>query len=63
MFFGGAAYTLMEMQQMSLLWILLGATLVAIVLFYSNQYTLTKAKSILMLVIYVAIIIYALTLA
>ena len=44
MFFGGAAYTIMEMQQMSLLWILLGATIVAIILFYSNKYTLTKAK-------------------
>ena len=63
MFFGGAPYTLMEMPHMELLWSLLGATIVAIVLFYTNNRTLTKPKSILMLVLYFAIFFYALTLA
>ncbi len=60
MFFGGAPYTVMEMSHQSLLWILLGSTVVAIYLFYSNNYTLTKPKSALMLVLYGVIVLYAL---
>lgn len=63
MFFAGSPYTLMVMPHMELLWSLLGATTVAIFLFYTNKRTLTKPKSILMLVIYAAIFFYALTLA
>lgn len=63
MFFGGAPFTLMEMPHMSLLWILLGATIVAILFFYTNNYTLTKEKSVIMLIMYIGIFLYALTLA
>ncbi|MBF0276721.1 MAG: sodium:calcium antiporter [SAR324 cluster bacterium] len=63
MFFGGSAFTLMEMEHISLLWLLLLSTLIAIYFFYSNNYTLTKSKSILMLALYLAIVLYSLVLA
>ena len=63
MFFGGSAFTLIELPQKELLWSLIGATIVAIVFFYSNKYTLNQFKSALMLLLYVGIVLYALTLA
>ena len=63
MFFGGSAYTLIELPQKELLWTLIGATIITIVFFYSNNYTLNQFKSALMLILYVGIVLYALTLA
>ena len=63
MFFSGSSFTLIEMPQKELLWTLIGATIVAIVFFYSNKYTLNQFKSALMLLIYGSIVLYALTLA
>ncbi|MBF0288816.1 MAG: sodium:calcium antiporter [SAR324 cluster bacterium] len=59
MYFSGAPFTLMEMPYKSLLWILLASTFLAIYFFYSDNYTLTKRKSIIMLVTYLVIAVYA----
>ncbi len=63
MFFSGQPYTLMEMPYKSLLWILLGSTFLAIYLFYTDNYTLTKRKSVIMLVTYLVIAIYAIAIS
>lgn len=63
MFFSGSAFVLIEMPHKSLLWILLGATLLSIMFFYTNKYTLTKTKSWIMMILYIAIILYSMTLA
>lgn len=62
MFFAGEAYTFMELEHTSLMWILLGSTLLSTYFFYSNKYTLTKPKSALMLALYGAIVLYSITL-
>jgi len=63
MYFLGHDFTSMELEQKSLLWILLGATVLSITFFYTNKYTLTKPKSWIMMLVYVASVLYAITLA
>ena len=51
--------TKIDLPQMGLIWSLIGATLIAAYLFWSNNYTLTKAKAGLMGMIYLLIILVA----
>jgi len=63
MYFLGHDFILMEIEQKSLLWILLGSTVLSIIFFYTNKYTLTKAKSSIMILLYGVIVLYAFSLA
>ena len=51
--------TKIDLPQMGLIWSLIGATLIAAYLFWSNNYTLTKAKAGMMGMIYLLIILFA----
>ena len=50
------------LQHTELVWLLLISTVIAIYMFWSNQYTLTKAKCTLMIGLYLFIALYAITL-
>ncbi|MED5241779.1 MAG: sodium:calcium antiporter [SAR324 cluster bacterium] len=51
--------TAIDLPQLGLIWSLIGATFVAAYLFWSNNYTLTKAKAGMMGMIYLLIILVA----
>ena len=53
--------TTIGLEQPELLWILLVATLVAFIFFFTNRYTLNKVKSWLMLLMYSGIVVYVFT--
>ena len=54
--------TKIELPQMGLIWSLVGATLLAIYFFWSNNYTLTKLKAGMMGMLYLLIILISFTL-
>ena len=51
--------TAIDLPQLGLIWSLIGATFIAAYLFWSNNYTLTKAKAGMMGMIYLLIILFA----
>ena len=54
--------TNIDLPQIGLIWSLIGATLLAIYFFWSNNYTLTKVKAGMMGVLYLLIILVSITL-
>ncbi|MBU3916379.1 sodium:calcium antiporter, partial [bacterium] len=52
--------TPVDLPQVSLVWLLLGSSLIAMIFFWTNKYTLTRLKSLLLGLFYMAIVVYAL---
>jgi len=53
--------TSIDLPQLGLVWSLIGATLLAMYFFWSNNYTLTKLKAFMMGILYLLIIVIAFT--
>lgn len=55
--------TPVNLPQVSLLWLLLGSTIIAFICFWTNKYTLTRLKAWFLGLLYVIIVIYSLSFA